>query len=186
MTSRAAGTRYARAMFDVVLKENEPGLDQAGTELTAFAGMVAGHELLSRVLSNPGVPAQRKRALIEHLLEASGGVSPILSKLLLVLAGRDRLSLLPEIDAAYRNRLMEHAKAVRAEVVTAVALPADRLAKLREGIARATGRRSEDVQLEHRVDPSLIGGAVTRIGSTVYDGSVVRQLEKMREALAAS
>ena len=186
MTSRAAGTRYARALFDVILKEDEAGLEQARGDLASFADMVAGHELLSRVLSNPGVPAQRKRAVIEHLLAASGGVSPVVSKLILLLAERDRIVLLPDINAAYLKRLMEHAKGVRAEVVTAVALPADRIARLQEGIARATGRRPQDVQLENRVDPSIIGGAVTRIGSTVYDGSVIRQLEKMREALAAS
>jgi len=186
VTSRAAGTRYARALFDVVLKEDEAGLEQAGGDLASFADMVAGHEMLSRVLSNPGVPAQRKRAVIEHLLAVSGSVSPVVAKLLLLLAGRDRLVLLPDISAAYRNRLMEHARVVRAEVVTAIALPGDRIASIQEGIARATGRRSQDVQLENRVDPSIIGGAVTRIGSTVYDGSVSRQLEKMREALAAS
>ena len=77
---------------------------------------------------------------------------------------------------------MEHAKVVRAEVVTAVPLPADRVAALQQGLAGATGR---EVQLETRVDPSIIGGAITRIGSTVYDGSVTRQLEKMKEALTA-
>ena len=64
-----------------------------------------------------------------------------------------------------------------------MALPADRVAALQQGLARATGR---EVQLETRVDPSIIGGAITRIGSTVYDGSVTRQLEKMKEALTAA
>ena len=87
------------------------------------------------------------------------------------------------IAAAYQDRLMEHANVVRAEVVTAVGLPADRMAALQHGLAQATGRQ---VQLESRVDPSIIGGAITRIGSTVYDGSVTRQLEKMKEALTAA
>ena len=78
---------------------------------------------------------------------------------------------------------MEHANVVRAEVVTAVDLTRDRMAALQQGLAQATGRQ---VQLESRVDPSIIGGAITRIGSTVYDGSVTRQLEKMKEALAAA
>ena len=64
---------------------------------------------------------------------------------------------------------MDHRQVVRAEVTTAVALPADRVAALQHGLAQATGR---DVQLETRVDPSIIGGAVARLGSTVYDGSV--------------
>jgi F-type H+-transporting ATPase subunit delta len=62
-------------------------------------------------------------------------------------------------------------------------LPAERVAALQRGLAQATGR---EVQLETRVDPSIIGGAITRIGSTVYDGSVTRQLEKMKEALMAA
>ena len=81
---------------------------------------------------------------------------------------------------------MEHAKVIRVEVVTAVALPPERATALRDGLAQATGRRAEDVHLETRVDGSIIGGAITRIGSTVYDGSVTRQLEKMRDALVAN
>ena len=184
MTSRASGTRYARALFDVALKEGD--VQQAGADLGAFAQLVAGHDTLARVLSNPAVPAPRKRAVVEQLLASAGTVSPIVAKLLLLLAERDRLVLLADIDAAYRNRLMEHARVVRAEVVTAVALPADRVAALRQGIARSMGRELEHVQLDHRVDASIIGGAVTRVGSTVYDGSVARQLEKMKDRLTTS
>ena len=71
---------------------------------------------------------------------------------------------------------MDHQQVVRAEVTTAVELPADRVAALQQGLAQATGR---EVQLETRVDPSIIGGAVARIGSTVYDGSVTTQLREV-------
>jgi F-type H+-transporting ATPase subunit delta len=181
MTSRTAGIRYARALFDVARKEGD--IDQAGRDLAAFAQLVAGHEQLPRVLANPAIPAPRKRAVVEQLLARAGAVSPIVSKLLLLLADRDRLAILPEVAAAYSDQLMVHAKVVRAEVVTAIGLPADRVDALRHGLARATGR---EVQLEARVDPSIIGGAITRIGSTVYDGSVTRQLEKMKEALTGA
>jgi F-type H+-transporting ATPase subunit delta len=181
MTNRAAGTRYARALFDIARKEGD--IEQAGRDLAGFAGLVAGNDLLSRVLSNPAIPAPNKRAIVEQLLAKAGGVSPVIVKLIGLLADRDRLVLLPDIAAAYRTRLMEHAKIVRAEVVTAIPLPGDRVAALQQGLARATGR---DVQLENRVDPSIIGGAVTRIGSTVYDGSITRQLEKMKDALTAA
>ena len=59
-------------------------------------------------------------------------------------------------------------------------MPADRLNALKDGLAKATGRQ---VQLENRVDPAIIGGAVARIGSTVFDGSITRQLERMHAAL---
>lgn len=180
MTSRAAAIRYARALFDVARKEAD--IDQAGRDLAAFAQLVAGHEQLPRVLSNPAIPAARKRAVVEQLLARAGSVSPVVAKLLTLLADRDRLALLPEMTAAYQDRLMTHANVVRAEVVTAIGLPGDRVTALQQGLAAATGRQ---VQLETRVDPSIIGGAITRIGSTVYDGSVTRQLEKMKEALVS-
>jgi F-type H+-transporting ATPase subunit delta len=72
---------------------------------------------------------------------------------------------------------------VRAEVTTAIELPVERVNTLRDGLARATGRQ---VQLEARVDPTIIGGAVARIGSTVYDGSVTTQLQKVKDRLTAA
>jgi F-type H+-transporting ATPase subunit delta len=181
MTSHAAALRYARALFDVARKDGD--VQQAGRDLAAFAQLVASHEALPRVFSNPAIPAARKRALVEQLLARVGTVSPMVGKLLLLLADRDRLALLPGVAASYQNRLMEHAKVVRAEIVTAVGLPGDRVAALQQGLANATGR---EVQLESRIDPSIIGGAIAKVGSTVYDGSVIRQLEKMKEALTAS
>jgi F-type H+-transporting ATPase subunit delta len=178
MTSRAAATRYARALFDVALKEGD--VQQAGRDLTAFAQLVASHESLPKVLVNPAIPAPKKKAIVEQLLARAGSVSPIVAKLLLLLADRDRLVLLPDLSAAYQHRLMDHAKVVRAEIVTAVGLPGDRVEALQQGLANVTGRQ---VQLDSRVDPSIIGGAIARVGSTVYDGSVTRQLEKMKETL---
>jgi F-type H+-transporting ATPase subunit delta len=178
VTSRGAAVRYARALFDVAQKE--AGIEDVGRELSAFATLVAGHETLSRVLGNPAVPAPRKRAVVEALLAQSGSISPVVSKLLLMLAERDRLVLLPEMARAYEARLMDHAKVARAELTTAVPLPEDRVTQLRNGLASITGRQ---VQLETKVNPSIIGGAVARIGSTVYDGSVTTQLQKVKERL---
>lgn len=180
MTSRTAATRYARALFDVALTEGAD-VQQIGRDLAAFADLVAEHESLARVFANPAVPTPRKRAIVEALIAKAGPMHQTLSKLLLLLADRDRLVLLPQIAAAYRTRLLDHAKVVRAEVTTAVALTEDRLAALKAGLARATGR---DVQIENRVDPGILGGAVTRIGSIVYDGSLTRQLQKMKESLS--
>lgn len=184
MTSRAAATRYARALFDVARREGD--IHQAGRDLEEFAGLAAGHQTLARVLSNPAIPAAQKRGVIDALVQAAGTASPMVARVLRLLADRDRLSLLPELTEAYRARVREHDKVIRVEVVTAVALPADRLSALRQRLAEASGRRTEDVHVESRVDPAIIGGAITRIGSTVYDGSVTRQLAKMRETLAAS
>ncbi len=181
MTSRAAATRYARALFDVARKEGD--IQQAGRDIEGFARLVAENEPLSRAFANPAIPAQRKRAVVEQLFAAAGPTSPIVQKLVLMLAERDRLVLLPELATAYEARLMENAQVVHAQLTTAVALPQDRIAALQQGLARATGR---EVQLAASVDPSIIGGAVARIGSTVYDGSVTTQLQKVKERLTAA
>ena len=182
MTSRGAAIRYARALFDVTQKE-AGDIQRVGRELAEMSALMAGNEMLLRVLSNPAVPAQRKRGVMEQLLARAGSITPTLSKLLLMLADRDRLALVPEISNAYESRLMDHAQIVRAQVTTAVPLSGDRVAALQHGLASLTGRQ---VQLETRVDPSIIGGAVARIGSTVYDGSVTTQLQKVQERLTAA
>lgn len=181
MTSRGAARRYAKALFDVARKESD--VRQAGRELSSFAHLVAGNEMLSRTLANPAIPAPRKRAVVEQLLARVGPFSPVVSKLLLLLAERDRLVILPELASAFDARLMEEAQVVRAQLTTAVELPAERVDALRDGLARATGRQ---VHLEARIDPSIIGGAVARVGSTVYDGSVTTQLQKVKDRLTSA
>jgi F-type H+-transporting ATPase subunit delta len=178
MSSRASAMRYARALFDVALAERQD-LEQIDRELSGLVALVAGNEGLARALSHPAIPAARKRAVIQELL-ARSPVNVMLSRTLLLLADRDRLALLPELAEGFRARLLDHQQVVRAEVTTAVELPADRVAALQQGLAAATGR---NVRLAVRVDPSIVGGAVTRIGSTVYDGSITTQLAKLKQQL---
>ena len=177
MTSHAIAARYARALLDVAVAEGDPV--RAERELTEFAGVVSGHEGLTQVLENPAVPSTRKRAIVDELLRDSG-FQPAVLKVLQLLADRDRLRVLSGIAEAYRERLMDHQRVVRAEVTTAVPLPADRLLALEQAVAKATGKQ---VKVSTRVDPSILGGVVTRVGSVVYDGSVVRQLERVKEQL---
>src|SRR5206468_11374437 len=106
--------------------------------------------------------------------------SPILGKLIGLLADRDRLVLMPDLLAAFSDRLLDYRRVVRAEITTASGLPAGRAATIEQRLGQVTGRK---VLLTTRTDPSIVGGLVARIGSTVYDGSVTRQLEKMRERL---
>jgi F-type H+-transporting ATPase subunit delta len=178
MTPRAAANRYARALFDVALAERAD-LEKVGRELDEFSAFLSANEALHRVLSNPAIPTPRKRAVVEQLVSRNP-MNPVVSRLLVLLADRDRLVLLPDLADAYRSRLMDHQRVVRAEVTTAMPLPPDRVAALRQGLAEATGRQ---VELDVRVDPSIVGGAVARVGSTVYDGSVTTQLEKMKQRL---
>jgi F-type H+-transporting ATPase subunit delta len=177
MSTRASAGRYARALLDVVIKEGNP--EQVDQELATLARLFAGNAELQKALANPAVPVAAKRKVIESLV-ARSTPTPALGKLLLMLADRDRLGLIPELAAVYRERLMEHHQVVNAELTTAVPLPTERVAQFEKRIAAATGRR---VIMTASVDPALIGGAVARVGSIVYDGSIATQLAKMRERL---
>jgi F-type H+-transporting ATPase subunit delta len=131
---------------------------------------------------NPAVPVPRKRAAMAELVDRAR-LSPILSKLLVLLAERDRLVLLPDLLAAYRERLLDHQHVVRAEVTTATPIGPERAQAIQQGLAHVTGRT---VRLGMRVDPAIIGGVVARIGDTIYDGSVRRQLELMKKTLSGA
>jgi F-type H+-transporting ATPase subunit delta len=177
MSNQASANRYAKALLDVAIKEADPvKIEQ---DLASFADVFAGHEDLHRSMTNPVVPVHAKRAVIEQLTSRLQPLPPV-AKLMLLLADRDRLELLPDLMTAYRERLMDHQNVVRAEVVTAVPLPQDRAGELQQKLAAVTGRT---VTLDTRVDPSIMGGLVARVGTVVYDGSIATQLAKMKERL---
>ena len=135
---------------------------------------------LQTVLTNPAVPVHAKRELVKGLVARMQPSAPV-GKLLVLLADRDRLAMVPDLLATYRERLMEFRKIVRAEVTTAVPLSENRLAELKQRLAQVTGR---DVAVTTKVDPSIVGGLVARVGSTVYDGSIATQLEALKKRLA--
>jgi F-type H+-transporting ATPase subunit delta len=178
MTNKTAALRYARALMDVAIKER---VDLEGVErdLAAFAGLFTEHPTLEKVLLNPAVPVPRKRAAVDEITARMQPL-PIVAKLLALLAERDRLVLVPDLLASYRDRLLAHRNVVRAELTTATPLDDGRTAAIEQKLAAATGRT---ISLQTRIDPAIIGGVIARIGSTVYDGSVTRQLEKMKETL---
>jgi F-type H+-transporting ATPase subunit delta len=178
MTRKTAATRYARALLDVALKEHAD-LDRIDQDLSRFSDLVAGHSGLAKVLLNPAVPVPRKRAAVVALT-ARANITGIVAKLLALLAERDRLVLLPELLAAYRDRMLAYRRVVRAEVTTATPLAPERSRQIQQRLAGLTG---QEVTLETRVDPAIIGGVVARVGSVVYDASITRQLQKMKERL---
>ena len=182
MTPATAARRYARALFDVLLRQ-KGDLDRAGQELDAFAALIGGNAALAAVISNPAVPASKKRGMVDAILAQTGPVSDPVARTLQLLADRDRLPLLAQLARAYNERLMDHRQIVRAEVTTAVALDADRTKALAAALGAATGRQ---VLVESKIDPAILGGVIARVGSVVYDGSVGRQLERMKEQLLDS
>ena len=116
-----------------------------------------------------------------NVWKARAKTTTIVAKLLVLLAERDRLVVLPDLLASYRDRLLSYRKVVRAELTTSAPLDAATTEAIRQRLAQVTGNT---VTLQTRVDPSIVGGLVAKVGTTVYDASVTRQLEKMRDQLA--
>ena len=178
MTSRTAATRYARAALDVATKESAD-LEQVARELDDFITFFRQQPALEALMLNPAVPAPRKRAAMEQITNVSG-LSPMVSKLLILLADRDRLALLKDISTTYHDLLADRQNVVRAEVTSAEPLSNDRLRTIEQRLATVTGKR---VSMTTKVDASIIGGVVARVGSTVYDASIATQLKKIRDRL---
>jgi len=178
MTNKTAATRYARALLDVAIKE-KADLERIEQELADFAALLDAQPALKKVLLNPAVPVPRKRAAVVDLT-ALAKLTPIVAKLLVLLAERDRLILIPDLLASYRDRLADYREIVRAEVTTATPLAPERIQQIQKSLAGVTGR---SVMLSTRVDPSIIGGIVARVGSVVYDASVTGQMQKLKERL---
>ena len=181
MTNRTAATRYARALLDVALIERTD-LSIIDAQLANIADVFHQHAALRIALLNPAVPVVRKRAALADIVEKLE-VLPIVRKTMMLLADKDRLVLVPDVADAFHQRLQDMRNIVRADVTTAVALSPERLSEIQRSLATATGRT---VDLTSRVDPSIVGGMVARIGSTVFDGSIVSHLKRIRQRLDAS
>ncbi len=174
MTSRAAAMRYARALLEV--SEGDAELERVERELASFVELTETHPVLGSCLVNPSVAPAKKQALMVELIPKLG-VSDVTRRLLTMLADRDRLAILKEILEVYRERLEERRGVVRAAVTTASPLSPERVRGIVASLESATGK---EVRIETGVDAALVGGMVTQIGSTVYDGSISRHLARLR------
>jgi F-type H+-transporting ATPase subunit delta len=177
MSNQASAARYAKALLAVAIKEADPGTIEQ--DLAAIADLFATYDDLRRPLTNPVVPVHAKRGVVEQL-NARLQPSPPVAKLMMLLADRDRLELLPDLLRAYRERLMDYQNVVRAELVSAAPLAEEHAAVLQQKLAALTGRT---VRLDTRVDPSILGGVIARVGTIVYDGSVATQLARIKSKL---
>jgi len=177
----AFAARYARAFADVVL---DTQLDSADVErqLTDFAATFAVSKDLREVLLNPSIPSA-KRVSILDTVNSRIGCGPKVRNFLAVLISHERLAAISEIIEEFRLEMNRRLSISDAEVVTARPLQDQERAKLEREVAELAGTR---VNATFRQDKSLIGGAMVRIGSTIYDGSVRGRLERLKERLAAS
>jgi F-type H+-transporting ATPase subunit delta len=177
MSRHASAAPYGRAMFESALKQADPV--RIGDELEGAVALVRAHPELDRVLRSPLVAVEAKHAVLREIAAQAGWSRPV-AQLLEILASAHELHALPALATEYRRLLLQHQQVVEAEVTTAVPLPGDQAAALARTLSSSTGKR---VSISTRVDPGILGGVVTRIGSVVYDGSIARQLDRMRESL---
>ncbi len=177
----AFAARYARAFADVVL---DTRLDPAEAEqqLNDFASTFAGSKDLREVLLNPSIPTG-KRVSILDAVNRRIGCGPKVRNFLAVLISHERLAALDEVIEEFRLEMNRRLSISDAEVVTARPLEDQERAKLERDVAGLAGTR---VNATFRQDKSLIGGAIVRIGSTIYDGSVRGRLERLKERLVAN
>jgi F-type H+-transporting ATPase subunit delta len=178
MSLRTSANRYAKALFDVALQE-KADLAQVDRDLQAVVAMIEASPDLAQASNRGTVTEEKRKSLIEAVSKAMTLTIPV-TKLLVLLAQSRKLNLLPDLERAYRERLLAHQNIVRAEVKSAAPLSPEKTKALEESLARITGKK---VQLSVSVDPELLGGVVATIGSTVYDGSVKTQLQRMRQEL---
>ncbi len=180
MSNRVAATRYARALLEV--SEQQGSVDVIEQELTRVVDLMDRHPMLRETLVNPSVPPAGKRAILDEVIPKLGEISAITRRLLTMMVDRDRLTILAEVVQVYRERVRELKGIIRARITTATPLPPDRVESIADTLASATGRQ---VEIETSVDSSLLGGIVTQVGSTVYDGSIAQHLERLRRRFLA-
>lgn len=177
----AVATRYARALVDLATRPGEAGApERVLEELALFEEALRVSPALRTVLLSPAVPAPNKRNLVSRLVRHLG-LSDLVRRFLLVVTDRRRMGMLGEIRLAAEQTLHERLGVVRVEVASARELTAAQREALEGGLERLTGLHP---RISFRIDPELIGGAVARIGSTIYDGSVRGRLETLRRRLA--
>jgi F-type H+-transporting ATPase subunit delta len=169
---------YARAFADVILDVRlDPG--QALTELRSVQAWLAQSGELRRVWENPAIPAEQKRGLLDAIAERDRISSPV-RNLVAVLIDHQRVKFFEPIIRQVQKELDARLGFAEADVTSARELGDSEKRALESKVGTLTGKK---VRARYQQDTSLLGGVVVRVGSTIYDGSVKGQLEKIREAI---
>jgi F-type H+-transporting ATPase subunit delta len=171
---------YARAFADVVMANR---LDAARTLASTqqISRLVRDHKELREVWENPSIPSEQKRAVLDGIVQR-GGISRPVRNFIAVVIDKGRIRLLSEIVAQFAQELNQRLGFAEAEVITARELAASERTTLEADLARVTGK---SIRARYEQDRSILGGAIARVGSTVYDGSVKGQLERIRQQLVS-
>jgi F-type H+-transporting ATPase subunit delta len=171
--------RYAQAFADVVedLKLDSAALNR---EFADFLATWEGSAELRTLFENPSFPATQKVAILDKL-NVEMGLQKELRNLLAVLINNDRIAEVSEVAAAYRRQLQEQLGIRQAEIVTARELDEKDRSALVAEVGKLAGAQ---IEASFKLDPSILGGTVVRIGSTVYDGSVRGRLDRLKTVLS--
>jgi len=172
--------RYASAFAEVVTAAK---LDTAAIEIqfSDFLATWEGSPEIREFFVNPAIPAVEKVGILDKL-NVKIGLRKELRNLIAVLIDNGRIGSVSEVAQTYRRMLQEQSGIRQAEIVTARQLDETQRAELVAEVGKLAGSR---IEASFRLDPSVLGGTVVRIGSTVYDGSVRGRLERLKEALIA-
>ena len=173
-------SRYARALVDVIYGQK---LDSANivAQLCSLVDLVHASDDLRHVWENPAIPADQKRNLLDAIVAREHVVRPV-RNFIAVLIDHRRIAALPEIARQVEVEIDRRMGLAEAEITSARELTQAERADMEAQIARLTGKK---VRAHYTLDRQLLGGAVVRLGSTIYDGSVRGQLQRIKERLSA-
>jgi F-type H+-transporting ATPase subunit delta len=171
---------YARAFADVIVARRLDA-NQALKELRAMVALLDVSEDLRKVLETPSIPAERKRAVLDAIVAREGFSKPV-RNFMAVLIDHRRTPFLADIARQVEVEMNERLGFAEAEVTSARELSDAEKRTLEAQVEKLSGKR---VRARYAQDASLLGGAIVRVGSTIYDGSVKGQLGKIRETLSS-
>ena len=169
--------RYATALLELGSETGQ--LDALVDELQRVAAVYDTSSELRAALADPLIAIQAKQQILADVGERLA-LGQAARNTLSLLLDRRRIRALPAIAQRLREMADDKRGIVRAEVLTAMPLPEEYFTLLQQQLERVTGRR---IALDRKLDPSLIGGVVARVGDTVYDGSLLARLRKMKETM---
>lgn len=176
----SVASTYARAFADVILAAHLDA-DRALAELRSIAGLLDESSDLRRVWENPAIPAEQKRSVLDAIARRDG-ISKRVRNLVAILIDHRRTHFLQPIIRQLEKELDSRLGFAEAEITTAREIRDTEKREVEAQVATLTGKK---VRAHYAQDASLLGGAVLRIGSTIYDGSVKGQLERMKEAISS-
>ena len=169
--------RYAKALLN--LAENQKDLDNTGKHLNSITEVYKENLELRQVLSDTKVSSGIKLEILKDVLSKIK-VSKLVDTFSRYLLAKRRIDFLPDIERAFNLLLQEKLGRIEANVTTASELPKDTVKKLVDAISSYSGK---EIEVNVTIDPSIIGGIVTRIGSTVIDGSIQTYLNQIRQSI---